>query len=233
MKTCPVCNESFVDEMNFCDVDGSPLDRDPISAAHAKNKLWSMLGVALLIGALALSVIVVFMPRPRPASAVVGTEAPLTSAAPQPPSPELSSSSNPPARAAEPENVAPVSADIPEAKPRERTADLLKAGAGSAPNPKAAALDPNEEPATRRSESEEHPVALKPESTKTPKAAAIGADGEPVKSVKTAETSKEAGKTASAKPGDKDKKAVDEKDKDKKKGGFFKVFKKIFGKKDQ
>ena len=27
MKQCPLCNEQFADEQNFCDADGSPLLR--------------------------------------------------------------------------------------------------------------------------------------------------------------------------------------------------------------
>src|SRR5215470_7361691 len=163
MKICPVCNESFIDEMNFCDVDGSPLDRDAVTVHQARSRLWSLVGVALLIGALALSITVLFMPKPRPAPALVNPTPPLTAAAPQPALPDSS-----PKRTVESTNE-PESASAatlpPDPKPRDRSADLVRPTAGPAPNPKAAALE-NDQLAPRRSEPSEQPVALKPEPAK-------------------------------------------------------------------
>jgi hypothetical protein len=228
MKTCPVCNESFINEMNFCDVDGSPLDRDPVTSAQIKSRLWSFLGVGLLIGALGLSLTVVLMPKRRPTPAMVSPESSLTASTPPPASPEPATSSRVPATSAESESEAANGSISSEVRPRERTTDNLKAVSGPAPNPKAAALDTREADTTvRRTEPVEQPIALKPEPARAPKSVAPPSDGDLPKTVRTTDAKKE---TASQPVGSKTDKETKKKPDEKKKGGFFRVFKKIFGK---
>jgi hypothetical protein len=229
MKACPACNEMFVDEMNFCDVDGSPLRGDAATEAAAKNKLWSVLGVVLLIGALVLSLAVVLMPKPRPALPEV--TAPVTASVPESSSPE---SAAPAAAvpAAESETSA-AALRASELKAREREIEGSRTGLTEpAPNPKAAAID-SATPAVKpvqATDTAEPPTAAKPETGRTAKP--VEADAESVKTNGSAD-SREAKKAQPDQPdpkaaGKDSKKKTD--DKDKKKGGFFKVFKKIFGK---
>src|SRR5512138_48312 len=67
MKVCPVCNETFADDMKFCDLDGTRLARQAeATGAPAHQRTWSLLGVGLLVGALVLSAVSMFMiPRSR------------------------------------------------------------------------------------------------------------------------------------------------------------------------
>lgn len=227
MKTCPACNESFVDEMNFCDVDGSPLDRDAVTAGQAKNRLWSFLGVALLIGALALSVTVIFMPKPRPGPAVVRpVETPLTAAAPAQAAATDSSSKPVTNGDAEVDSTTTAASPSSELKARDRSTDPLKM-TGPAPNPKAAALEA--EPATAKPLEPERPITVKPDVPKTPKSVSAETDSDSPKAVRTAEAKKELPSQGPAVKTDKESKKKPD-DKDKRKGGFFRVFKKIFGK---
>src|SRR5262245_42121918 len=76
MKVCPVCNESFGDELNFCDVDGTRLTREGPSQRAAR--LWPLLGAGLVIGGLVISVISIFFLPKRHAT----TLAPSTSTQP-------------------------------------------------------------------------------------------------------------------------------------------------------
>src|SRR5690242_10422231 len=70
MKECPVCKETFVDDFNFCEIDGTPLDRNAGgstsvgSTPGGSNRIWSFVGVALLLGAVFLSALsIIFFPR--------------------------------------------------------------------------------------------------------------------------------------------------------------------------
>jgi hypothetical protein len=65
MKECPVCNETFQDDYKFCDLDGSPLSRlRDASSTSDSSRTWSLLGVVLLLGAVGISVgMIVFKPR--------------------------------------------------------------------------------------------------------------------------------------------------------------------------
>src|SRR5262252_7529858 len=77
MKECPVCKETFVDDFNFCEVDGTPLDRNiggstsSGSTSGGSSRIWSFVGVALLLGAVFLSALsIIFFPRGGSSSAV-------------------------------------------------------------------------------------------------------------------------------------------------------------------
>jgi hypothetical protein len=228
MKTCPVCGESFGDDLNFCDVDGTALARDPLAAAQAKNKLWSILGVALLLGALAISALsVIFLPKARVSSpAVVSSVPPLpeTPPATKPTSTDTAGNSQTPLTSSEPEALLPPDTVAPELKKRE-TAPGRENG-NLSKSAKAAALAAEEsekpnlelQPATAPAKKSEAPPAKTvsdKHDTEPPRATA------PIPTDPKAAGTKTADNSNSKKKGD---------DKDKKKGGFFKVFKKIFGK---
>src|SRR5262245_22701664 len=65
MKECPVCKESFQDDLNFCDLDGSPLYGGAANTvAGSSSKLWSFLGIALLLAAVGITAgAIIFFPR--------------------------------------------------------------------------------------------------------------------------------------------------------------------------
>ncbi|HMG34416.1 MAG TPA: hypothetical protein VKM94_10795 [Blastocatellia bacterium] len=228
MKICPVCNEAFIEEMNFCDVDGTPLDRDPVVVAQTKNKLWSILGVVLLVGALGLSATVVFLPKPRPASTFASPE---TTSATNAKSAAAESHPTPAAAPTSPDAAAsdPVAATASASEPkvRERGESAKAPFNGPAPDPKAAALSSNDGSDSTVHTKADPPVSPKSETSKASRATAPAADGEDGKSVSGSESKKESQQAQASHPGEKDsRKKPDEK----KKGGFFKVFKKIFGK---
>jgi hypothetical protein len=63
MKQCPLCNEFFADEQNFCDTDGSPLTENvckgpglngealPAAANHGRaSQVWPIVTIGILIG---------------------------------------------------------------------------------------------------------------------------------------------------------------------------------------
>ena len=230
MKTCSVCGESFGDDLNFCDVDGTALARDPLAAAQAKNKLWSILGVALLLGALAISALsVIFLPKARVSSPAVVSSVPPPEAPPatKPTSTDTAVSSQPPLTSSEPEAVLPPDTVAPELKKRETP--LGRENGNLSKSAKAAAL---------AAEEGEKPN-LESQPATAPSASAKKAEAPPAKTVSdkhetepphaSASTPTDP-KTAGTNPADNSNSKKKGDDKDKKKGGFFKVFKKIFGK---
>src|SRR5438132_4652616 len=92
MKVCPVCNETFADDMKFCDLDGTRLARQAeATGAPAHHRTGSLLGIGLLVGALVLSAVSVFMiPRSRAVPNVSNS-----SATPAPSTSKPAESSNP------------------------------------------------------------------------------------------------------------------------------------------
>ena len=233
MKICPVCNDSFADQLNFCDIDGARLTRE--GSAHERNKWWSLLGAGLLVGALVITAAsMFFLPKARISTPIVNS-APESAAPPEPASAESSATvAAAPAIGAEPLN-SPSDAILPEAKRKDKAvADDTVSGA--TPNPKAAALaaeGADKKPILNDANS------AAPTAPKQAEAAAPSASAGDARSVDAATKPqpppdlKKDAKTppATAKSSDKDsndKKKND--DKEKKKGGFLRVFKKIFGK---
>jgi hypothetical protein len=239
MKICPVCNDTFPDELNFCDVDGTRLGREA-SETQGKDRSnwWSLLGAGLLVGAVVISAAsIIFLPKARVALPVVNSEPQSLPAAPKAASadstaPESSATVAATTPAAEPDSSTPDAA-APELKRKDRVA--ANSNGGEAPNPKAAALaaegvdsnassrDANKNAAAATKP--EPPPALKPVSETRPAETATKPAQAPVDLKKDHQTT-----AVNSKGSDKgsDKKKSD--DKDKKKGGFLRVFKKIFGK---
>ena len=232
MKICPVCNDSFADQLNFCDVDGTRLTR--AGSAGERNKWWSFLGAGLLVGALVISAAsIIFLPKARVSTPVVNSE-PQPSPAPPKPAESAANVAAAPAVSAEPEGV-PTDAAVPDVKKKDRA---LANGnfSGATPNPKAAALAA--EDADKKSPSPDLNSAAPPASRKTEAPPSVksvsdtrSTDGATLPQTPPDLKKDQKTQTATAKSSDKDshdKKKDD--DKDKKKGGFLRVFKKIFGK---
>src|SRR5262245_6024560 len=66
MKICAACNESFEDEFNFCEVCGAKLHKHQDPSAPPAKRDWSILGIALVIGAVVITVAsILFTPKAR------------------------------------------------------------------------------------------------------------------------------------------------------------------------
>lgn len=232
MKTCPVCNDSFADELNFCDLDGARLNRE--DSAQDRTKWWSLVGAALLIGALVITAASIFIaPKSRVSTPSVNSEAHPAAVSPTPPGGETAS--NAPAAGATSEAASEAESASVDAAPelrKKEKANLNSNVSDQAPNPKAAALDT--EGAANGSSSSESNAPAPPKQPEAPPATKTAPDTPVVETApKSAshapEIKREPRPPAVTKATDKsDKKKDDEKDK--KKGGFLKVFKKIFGK---
>ena len=234
MKICPVCNDSFADQLNFCDVDGTRLTRE--GSVQERNKWWSLLGAGLLVGALVISAAsIIFLPKARVSTPVVNSEPQPSPAPPKPASAESAANvAAAPSVSAEPDGV-PTDAAVPEVKKKDKP---LPNGnfSGTTPNPKAAALDA--EDADKKSPSSAVNSAGPPAPRKTEAPPSVksvsdtrSADGATLPQTPPDLKKDQKTQTATAKSSDRasnDKKKND--DKDKKKGGFLRVFKKIFGK---
>ena len=234
MKICPVCNDSFADQLNFCDIDGARLTGE--GAAQQKNKWWSLIGAGLLVGALVISAAsIFFLPRARVSTPIVNSEpqpSPAVPVVPKPAAAEAAASVTASSASAQPETV-PTDAVAPDVRKKDKA---LANGnfSGAPPNPKAAATAPDD--SDRKAPSAEAGGAISPTPKKPEASPSLKSAGDP-RPAETAtrpqippELKKDPkAQTATAKNPDKDsndKKKTD----DKKKGGFLKVFKKIFGK---
>jgi hypothetical protein len=231
MKTCPVCNESFADELNFCDLDGVRLAREV--SEQDRNKWWSLIGAGLLIGAVVITASMLFIPKTRVPAPVAAFE-PQTSKAPSVPS---ATSSTAPLATAQPESDTPP-ADITTSELKKKDKSSANSNTReAAPNPKAAALaaEGDEKDATSTEVKKDSSPA--PTKTETPPAAkgantTKSADvttkpAQPSSDLKKEQNARPAAAKTSEKASNTKKKSDD---KDNKKGGFLRVFKKIFGK---
>ncbi len=240
MKICPVCNDSFPDELNFCDIDGTRLGRGAKEAnGQDRNKWWSLLGAGLLVGAVVISAAsIIFLPKAHVPLPVVNSEPQSLPAPAKAPSVDSAATDSAATVAtATPASDADTStAEVvaPELKKKDKTSANSNARE-AAPNPKAAALaaegvdsasssrDANKNGASTANKSEP-PSSAKPVSDTRPSETATKPAQGP------ADLKDQKSQPVNAKGSDKtaDKKKTD--DKDKKKGGFLRVFKKIFGK---
>src|SRR6185295_14209158 len=141
MKVCPLCSESFGNELNFCDVDGAKLKRQTDgTSAGEQSKLWQLLGVGLLLGALVLSAASIFLPKARVISTPPVSNAPAESSS-------NSAASEPANKAASSPTVSdetPAATDelaLAETRKRDKALALASQNSGApGPNPKAAAV---------------------------------------------------------------------------------------------
>jgi hypothetical protein len=236
MRVCPACNETFADDLKFCDLDGTPLKREPGAAFQpGSNRLWSLLGVALLVGALAISAaMIIFQPR-GPAAQSPGPQQ-LGSATNQRSTTPTASETERPALSTD---VAAAGTSAPldssSQKPKSLASQLP---AGPAPDPKSAALaaGPSDEKPAPAGQADPTANIIPAESARPVKAVAA----DPVRNKDAATSDAPSAATPSTEP-KKEPKARTAKESaqdssakgdDKKKGGFLKVFKKIFGKKN-
>jgi len=226
MKICPVCNDSFEDELRFCDIDGARLTRE--GGAQDRNKWWSLIGAGLLVGALVISAASIFflpkarvsspLPSPQPQSAIVPSKPPVVESAAV-----TTAEVN-----AEPDN-SQTEAVVPEPRKKDKASADSDADA-SIPNPKAAAADEGDK-ATAEPNKDAAPEK-KSETASSEKNTNDARVADPKPAPPPPEVKKEKPQPVTAKSSDKDsrdKKNSDDKDK-KKGGGFLRVFKKIFGK---
>jgi hypothetical protein len=232
MKICPVCNDSFADELNFCDIDGARLALE--GAAQQRNKWWSLLGAGLLVGAVVISAAsIIFLPKARVSAPVVNSEPATVRVAPPAPAAESVANISAPLASPEPE-IASNDSVVPEVKRKEKALANGNAG-GAPPNPKAAAIAAEEADRKPPSADIDRTAPSTPKNPEPPpvvKSASDTRSGEASKPQTPSDPKKDQkAQSATAKGSDKDsndKKKNDEKDK--KKGGFLRVFKKIFGK---
>jgi len=240
MKVCPLCSESFGNELNFCDVDGAKLKRQTDgSGGGEQSKLWQLLGVGLLLGALVLSAASIFLPKGRV------TALPSVSSTSAEPVPNRSTSNDSSNKAtsspAVSEEPAAGTDELALAETRKRDKALALASQNSS------APGPNAKAAAQAAEEGDKGPAIDQTPKPPPAPAPVASEGAasaktvtetreppaPPKAVPAVAESKEPRKpTAETKSPGKDpsgKKKTDEKDKEKK-GGFLRVFKKIFGK---
>ena len=234
MKVCPVCNETFADEMKFCDLDGTRLARQAeATGAPAHQRTWSLLGIGLLVGALVLSAVSVFMiPRSRALPSTSNSSSPATPATSKPADSGNPSSAGDSASAPAGEQPEIVVAEAPPPDPTAKKKDKVKPftenEATPALNPKAAAQA--DEDAAKSETPAATPAATTKRTEPAPAPKPVSETREPAPAPKPAAAPdpKKDPKHQNDSAKDGDKKKSD--DKDKKKGGFFKVFKKIFGK---
>ena len=239
MKVCPLCSESFGNELNFCDVDGAKLKRQQdASGAGEQSKLWQLLGVGLLLGALVLSAASIFLPKARvtPANAISST--------PTDPASNRSvanDSAIKPAPSAAVSDETPVNTDelaLAETKRKDKALALAAQNSSTpGPNPKAAALAAEEGdkgPPTDQAPKIQPPLPAAPEGAASVKS--VSETREPAAPPKAApavaeskEPRKQPAETKSPAKDSNGKKKTDDKEKEKT-GGFLRVFKKIFGK---
>jgi hypothetical protein len=231
MKECPLCKETFADDLKFCDLDGTRLKRVvDASGASGPGRVWSLLGVGLLLGAIIISAAsIIFLPKAQVSPPVTGTQ----SSAPPPVQ----------ARTAEPATNSAtnqqISLDVagPDLKKKDKLQSLSNQNSNSsALNPKTASLSSEDEqsklpaktdaPAVAPVQRKETPSEASPlpkPTSETRKSEAISQEPTP----KPAQTNTDVKKEQKRAPA---KMAEKESNSNKKGGSFFRVFKKIFGK---
>jgi hypothetical protein len=229
MKTCPVCNETFGNDFNFCDLDGVKLEREG-SPEGARNRLYSLLGIGLLVGAIVISGIsMVFLSR-----STVSSKTSVTAAVSSPSKAgagETVASADNSALAAEAE--APAEAAKPAQTVKKEVLPAANANQSlPTPDVKAAALQESERPASAADAKAASQPTVEAEPSITPVSETRPREAEPgSKSAKSdSDAKKESEKQSVNARGEKESDKKKDEGKDKKKGGFLKVFKKIFGK---
>lgn len=229
MKICPVCNDSFADELRFCDIDGARLTRE--AGSQDRNRWWSLLGAGLVVGALVISAAsIVFLPKARVSTPILNSQPQSVIVPSKPPVVESATNATSPDASAQPEDLT-TEAVVPELKKKDKATNGNVDA--TSPNPKAAALAAEDADKAAPAESNKNVAPKKPESVSSDKNADDARVTDPPRPAQPPpEVKKERTQPVSTKSSDKDssdKKNSDDKDK-KKGGGFLRVFKKIFGK---
>lgn len=225
MKVCPVCTESFGDEFSFCDIDGTKLKRDNASPP-AQNKVWSLLGVALLIGAVVISAAAIIFLRKAPVSPVVARSS------------DTQSNSAPAKTGANDPTVDSTLAEQGDANAnlasviakRQDKTQLANTNISSTADTDVKSVAQPAQPGDAAPQPEATVLVPPPPPPKPETSVVETRAPEPApKSVEPTAEKKESKSSAKNGKDSDDKKKDDGKEK-KKGGGFFKVFKKIFGK---
>ncbi|HXG66722.1 MAG TPA: hypothetical protein VNO70_16595 [Blastocatellia bacterium] len=225
MKVCPVCSEVFENDFKFCELDGARLKSD--GASPRGTKLWSSLGVALLLGAVIVTAAsIIFFPRSPVSSTPAGAVASSATSAAQPAVAQPAGAEAAPASDAPYPEIVVEEPPLAEVKKKEKPSLAEEEKNTPIPDPKAAAMGDSDKETDPKAATV--PEVKPPEPTPTVKAvntreteekpAQPEADKEKEEKSAAAKNSKETGV----------KKETEEKEK-KKKGGLFGVFKKIFG----
>src|SRR5205085_8464306 len=176
MKVCPVCNETFADDMKFCDLDGTRLARQAeATGAPAHHRTWSLLGIGLLVGALILSAVSVFMiPRSRALPSASNSPAPATSSSSKPADSTAAPSASGNNAAAPGDQPEIVIAETPPAdaapKKKDKAKSTTENQGATAPNPKAAAQTDEDAATPAPPPAAPAPAPKKTESAPAPKA---------------------------------------------------------------
>jgi hypothetical protein len=231
MKICPVCNDSFADELRFCDIDGARLARE--AGSQDRNRWWSLLGAGLVVGALVISAAsIVFLPKARVSTPILNSQPQSVIVPSKPPVVESATNVTSPDASDQPEDSA-TEAVVPELKKKDKATANNNVDSTN-PNPKAAALAAEDADKSVSAEPSKNVGPAKtPESVPSEKSAGDARVADPPRPPQPApELKKERTQPVNARTPDKDssdKKKNDDKDK-KKSGGFLRVFKKIFGK---
>jgi hypothetical protein len=232
MRACPVCKETFGDDLNFCDIDGAALEAPPGSAPALRSgeRVWNLLGIGLLLGALVISAVsIVFLPR---ADIIAPREAP-----------PANSFTNGATRSGDNAGAvtSPGPGQVPQtgAEPRvdnpEKVISDLKARERALPIPRTEDDTLTPKALASSTETDSKTATIEP---KSPRAETSTAPADTGGSLGAAGTAGTAGTSGELKkePPKREKERVGTKDGTngtagkEKKGGFLKVFKKIFGK---
>jgi hypothetical protein len=242
MKECPVCKESFQDDLNFCDLDGTPLDGGvAIAAGGSSSKLWSFLGVALLLAAVGITAgAILFFPRGPSANLPVGRSQAGTTAAgsvQHSTAPDAGQSQADAATGLERSAQVSPGVDATAGTTPDQTRLASRKSAlsknensdPSLPNPKAVAGSDDDFSKTAKQPADENsrPRVSNPPTTgdSRPAAKVVSNDPSGTDSAATAAAAKRRSRPQSQS----DDATAGGNRNDKKKGGFLRVFKKIFG----
>jgi len=242
MKECPVCKESFQDDLNFCDLDGSPLDgRGGSTVADSSSKLWSFLGIALLLAAVGITAgAIIFFPRgpsatlPPSRSQTGTTAAGSTQPATAPDNGQVQADAS---SGLDQSGAKPSAGDVAATSPDQARLGSRKAALSkndnsdaSLPNPKVVAgPDDDLTRVTKQPADEVRPRTATPTAESAPGARVATGDASGPESTAKSPATPAAVKHRSRTQAQGDDAASGTKKDDKKKGGFLRVFKKIFG----
>jgi hypothetical protein len=249
MKECPVCKESFSEDMYFCDLDGTPLDSGGEGRVRGgSNRLWSALGIIALLGAVVISAVaIVFFPRGFSPAASVSTAQTRDNGGLHSVAPSAQDSSGGPdslassgSMSATDENSNSTKLDRngnvdSAAKLAAKRAQLLQNqnGDASLPNPKAAFETTPDASAGQSAEdaaAKSRPRVSMPSDPVDPIPDVKAASAKGADSVDKADSEASADAKAAKKKTSKSAASTDKNgNANKKKGGFLKMFKKIFG----